>query len=250
MAHLKSAYKKSAEEIPPDIAIGPNIPAVEINGVPTEPDAAISTEPLAASNSEPLTAAAPVPDATNAMRLQIEALRRSAEMQQRYGAQAQLVNAWRRSGVSEPEIEFLLAHPGFVQNRKAAQKALNEVVGAGHERNTPEFFTALESAFSNHMQDKQERKAAKAASEPVPEFFQPPPTPEQDEPGDEPRESIYSAPVSREVPTGGYREPSLNSVRLSIEEKQIASASGISEVEYAKQKLRMLKAQATGELQK
>jgi hypothetical protein len=238
--------EKSPENIPAE----PNIPHVEINGAPAEPDVAISTEPLAASNSEPVAAAASEVTADNAMKLQIEAMRRSAQMQQQHNARAQLIQAWRQSGTSEREIQFLLSHEDFLRHQKAARRAVNQVMSEGHERDSDEFFAALELAFDDQMNNRSERKAAKAASEPVPEFFQPPPIPEQDEPGDEPRESIYSAPVSREVPTGGYREPSLNSVRLSIEEKQIASASGISEVEYAKQKLRMLKAQATGELQK
>jgi hypothetical protein len=238
--------EKPTENIPPEIPAEPNIPAVELNGAPVEPDIAISSEPPQPVNGEQ--PAAPEINADNAMKLQIEAMRRSAELQQRYGAQVQLVNAWRRSGVSEPEIEFLLSHPDFVRHQKVAQRALNQVVGEGHQRNTPEFFTALESAFNDHMQDKQERKIAKAASEPVPEFFQPPPVPEPEPPAQ--RESIYSAPVSREVPTGGYREPSLSSVRLTIDEKQIARNSGISEVEYAKQKLKMLRQQASGEIQK
>jgi hypothetical protein len=57
-----------------------------------------------------------------------------------------------------------------------------------------------------------------------------------------------SAPVSRRE-AGGYREPSLRQIKLTSEEAAIAAASGVSETEYARQKLRMLKAKASGELQ-
>ncbi len=61
--------------------------------------------------------------------------------------------------------------------------------------------------------------------------------------------SIYSAPASREVPTGGYREPSPSQVRLTPEEKETAEASGISATEYAKMKLRLEREKRAGQRQ-
>lgn len=59
---------------------------------------------------------------------------------------------------------------------------------------------------------------------------------------------MYSAPVSRgEV--GGYREPSPSQVRLTVEQKQIAAASGISDVQYAKNLLRLEREKRSGERQ-
>jgi hypothetical protein len=47
--------------------------------------------------------------------------------------------------------------------------------------------------------------------------------------------------------TAGYRESSPRTVKLSPAEQQIAAASGISDIEYAKNKLRMLRERAAGE---
>jgi hypothetical protein len=48
---------------------------------------------------------------------------------------------------------------------------------------------------------------------------------------------------------GGYREPSPRSVKLSPAEQQIAAASGISDIEYARHKLRMEREKRSGERQ-
>ena len=59
---------------------------------------------------------------------------------------------------------------------------------------------------------------------------------------------MYSAPVSRgEV--GGYREPSPSQVRLTLEQKEIARASGISETAYARNLLRLEREKRSGERQ-
>ena len=56
---------------------------------------------------------------------------------------------------------------------------------------------------------------------------------------------IVSAPVSREVPNGGTPR-SRTRVELSPAEKEHARAAGITEAEYAKQKLRLLDLKAEG----
>ena len=63
------------------------------------------------------------------------------------------------------------------------------------------------------------------------------------------RSSLYAAPVSRTAPSGGYREPSAKSVRLSPIEQEIARGLKISDVEYAQGKLRLAREKATGERQ-
>jgi hypothetical protein len=78
------------------------------------------------------------------------------------------------------------------------------------------------------------------AAQPTPAIFQPPPPPD--------RAAIYSAPVSRRD-IGGVREPSPSSVRLSPEEKEIAAVSGLSQVEYARHKLRLEAEKRRGERQ-
>ena len=54
----------------------------------------------------------------------------------------------------------------------------------------------------------------------------------------------YSAPVSRTTPGGGYTRP--GEVTLSPEERQIARASGISDLEYARNKVRLAQEKALG----
>ena len=78
---------------------------------------------------------------------------------------------------------------------------------------------------------------------PTPQFFAPAPAPAR------PATSHFvSAPVNREVPAGGNRTPELNprQMTLSVEENEIAKASEISPVEYARNKMRMLKERAAG----
>lgn len=60
------------------------------------------------------------------------------------------------------------------------------------------------------------------------------------------RASIMSAPVSRESQGSGGQRPSATRITLTKEEKEYAAISGISEVEYAKQKQRLEKEKAAG----
>jgi hypothetical protein len=245
--------EKSPENIPPEIPIEPNIPA---NDAAVEPDAAISTE-AESNGAEPAPVAIEL-TAENALAAQIAALKHSNELQRQHhaammAAQAgqalsreQKLAAWQQQGMHEEELKFLAEHPKMIDRPNITQHAAALALQAGMTRGTPEFLETVRSNFKALTKDNK----AQASPQPVPEFFKPPEV-EPDEPEQSPG-SIYSAPVSRETPSaaGVYREPSPSSVTLSIEEKQIARSSGISETEYARQKLRMLKAQATGELQK
>lgn len=53
------------------------------------------------------------------------------------------------------------------------------------------------------------------------------------------RASMMSAPVSRETPAGNGRRPSTTRVTLTREEKEYAKISGVTEEEYAKNKLKL-----------
>jgi hypothetical protein len=61
--------------------------------------------------------------------------------------------------------------------------------------------------------------------------------------------SIYSAPVSRQV-GGGSVPTSPRSVTLTTAEREAARMSGISEMEYARNKILLMQRQARGEVQK
>jgi hypothetical protein len=253
---LKSAYReKSAENIPPEIPTEPNIPQVEINGMGADPVAEIS-----GATDDDDDGVEPVPtaielNAENALAAQIEALKRSGELQrQRQEAAAmaargqpmsrsQKLDLWTQQGMPPEERAWFEKHPELIDHPQVTAAAALEAERQGHTRGSKSHRKATRNIFNQLI-------GGKASAQPTPEFFQPPAV-EPDEP-DEPRESIFSAPVSRETPSaaGIYREPSPSSVTLTVDEKQIARNSGISEVEYAKQKLKMLRQQATGELQK
>jgi hypothetical protein len=80
----------------------------------------------------------------------------------------------------------------------------------------------------------------------TPPFFKPPPPP-----APRPQHAPVSAPVSRSVPTGGGSRPDWETGRtvLSAEEKEFARLSGVDEITYAKNKLRMQRMKAAGEIQ-
>jgi hypothetical protein len=78
----------------------------------------------------------------------------------------------------------------------------------------------------------------------APEFFRPPPV---REPSRSTPASIVSAPVSRDA-VGMDRPMVPNKIKLSLEEREAARIAGISELEYAKQKIRLLGAKARGEV--
>ena len=90
--------------------------------------------------------------------------------------------------------------------------------------------------------------AGRASGQQTPEFFQlpasPPEQPEQTQ------SAIYSAPVSRQVGSGMGVPTSPRSVTLTAAEREAAAMSGISETQYARNKLLMLQRQARGESQR
>lgn len=60
------------------------------------------------------------------------------------------------------------------------------------------------------------------------------------------RASMMSAPVSREAPTSGGQRQSATRVTLTREEKEFAKISGVSEADYAKQKIKLAEMKSQG----
>lgn len=60
------------------------------------------------------------------------------------------------------------------------------------------------------------------------------------------RASMMSAPVSRETPNSSGQKPSATRVTLTREEKEFAAISGVSEVDYAKNKQKLAEMKAQG----
>jgi hypothetical protein len=189
---------------------------------------------------------------------QLEAVRQAEQLQkQQYShlRPPQTREQWiaavmQQSGTTQAEAEFLLDHPQMMYQPKALSKALADITAQGLQRDdSPEFFQAVKERFGHHVERRQQKAARKASEQPTPEFFQPP-VPPPEPPAEQTQSAIFSAPVSRQVGSGGGYQPSLSSVRLTQEQQQIARASGISDTEYARQKLRMLQAQQAGIIQK
>jgi hypothetical protein len=191
-----------------------------------------------------------------ALKRQYEQIQRAQQIQQQHAQRLQppqtreqwVAALMAQSGTTQAEAEFLLDHPQMMHSPKIMQRTMADIQAAGVQRDdSPEYFQAVESTFNRHLKRKQQKAAAKAAAEPVPEYFQPTPAPpEQPE---QAASSIYSAPVSRQAGGGNY-QPSPSSIRLSREEQEAARMAGISDTEYARNKLKMLRMQQAGQIQK
>jgi hypothetical protein len=195
--------------------------------------------------------AIPTDEAGEALKKQLESLCQSEALQRQRVAQMmqprpmsreEKLSSWRAAGAEEADLQFLEQNPRMVDLDDLTRVAAAQAAEQGHERGTPEHREVTKALFDHHLAQAQQAQPA-ASPAATPAFFQPPePTRSPAAPD---RGSIYSAPVSRTVP--GYREPSPRQVKLTGEEQQIARASGISDVQYAANKLKMLRERAAGE---
>jgi hypothetical protein len=135
-------------------------------------------------------------------------------------------------GLLDAERTWLKSHRELMtDNRKNArlQAAYFDAEDAGHPRGTPEYFDFIEQKLGY--------KKAPARIEPE----------EDDEP--EERTPIVAAPVSRETPSAGTGKPSSTRITLSPLQREAAKNAGISDLEYAKQLIRLQEAKEGGHLQ-
>ena len=253
---LRSRYR---EKIPADEISAPSAPVDDERIQPSETTHIEFTNNKADPSVGIVTDEIPQPDeATLTLQKQIADLKKSEELQRQYALHVAAARAqpptreqklamWRQQGADEGDLEFLEQNPAMVDMHDLTRAASGEAEQQGHERGTPEHREATRAIFHQHLQAQQAQPARPAAADPA-GFFQPPErrhvAPEPASPS-----ALYSAPVSRTAPSGGPSELSPRQVRLSPAEQQIARASGISDVQYAEGKLRMLKAKAAGELQ-
>ena len=162
---------------------------------------------------------------------ELQAAERAAAEHMR--SQQELINSHLRIEKEQPQppefsqrdLEFLGSRPGIEKDQRFVQMAAS-LPSFGIHWNTPDFYRTLEAAFPvEHYrrveQPKPEPDKAPAYAEEVED--QPP----------------VSAPISGEVPSGGRYVPSASSYRLSPEEREIARASNMSEVDYARNRLRL-----------
>jgi len=222
---VKSAYKAKPEPSPVEV----NVAAADI---PTsEAEAQAEAEGAAI------------------LRQQMGALRQATEHQRQQAAEPSLearLDQWRQAGLPEGEISFLRQHPQMADAPELTQAAAHEALAAGHQMGSDQFHSFMRQRFDHHMGEVERRAPAAPPAAQTPEFFaatEPPTTPDPS--------ALVSAPVSRQVPTSGRTyEMAPSQVRLTVEERQIARASGISETQYAANKLRMLRERAEGTRQR
>jgi hypothetical protein len=165
-------------------------------------------------------------DASLAFRKQIEALRESERIQRERASAA--------PPLTKNQASFIQNYPGFLHDRQIAMKALSEAHGQGLIEDSPEFHSAVKSHFERltgkPLQTPSPVIEASPSPTPTTEVFEPP----------EPRSSSFvSAPVSRDVPSSNYDERRPGTIRLSVEEKEMARRLDMSEADYARGLLEM-----------
>jgi hypothetical protein len=251
---IKTAYRtnsqaqfpaeKIAETIPPSEKFALDAePAADAVTVRYEPDA-----PPSAAVTEAVANSVKADEATLRLQHQLAELQHSEQLQrqammtpQQPMSRGQLLQAWKRGGMSEAEERFLAEHPAMIDHHQLTAVAAQRAAQQGHERGSEAHRQATKEIFDQQLARLQAQ--AQPAPQPAPEFFQPPPPPPS-------TANIYSAPVSREVPSGGYREQIPSRVTLSPQELEIAATSKITPTEYARLKLKMLREQASGDRQR
>jgi hypothetical protein len=209
---------------------------------PVEPPPAVEAEfdasppPSPGPLSEPV--APPQDDAAAALQRQINEIKRTEALQREQNdAQVAMLAAQERRQA------WLEATPAAKENVAALNVLHQAALNAGLADTSQEYFSFLENqlatlqrpaaAAANLVNEMQQRAAQVRPQE------QPPrPT----------RLSAahVSAPVSREIPTGAGM-PCSGRITLTLEQREAARMSGISEADYAKQLLKLRELQASGE---
>lgn len=135
--------------------------------------------------------------------------------------------------------DWLRKHPEYATNQRLnikLQAAHWDALDAGHRAFSTEYFEEVEKIIGLR---KVEKSKAEDDDDPIEER-------EVVRPNTETRRTpIVSAPVSREVPSGGAPK-SKTRIYLTKEEVEHARASGITEAEYAKQKQVLAERKANG----
>src|SRR5262249_17624349 len=132
---------------------------------------------------------------------------------------------------------WLAANPKAQQNINALGPMHHAALQAGLLDASDEYFEFMQSQLAALPAETSDMP-----TQPTPKFSAPPAA--------KPPASnkvIVSAPVSRDIPSVSSGKRDSSRVTLSLEEQQIAKASGISLQEYAKQKLRLAQMRASGE---
>jgi hypothetical protein len=193
---------------------------------------AASDTPPTPEPSEQTPKAAAADDASEALKRQIDALNQ-AQTRGQQEAIAQLAANERRQA-------WLASTPGAKERVSQLGAIHHAALQAGLADTSPEYFSFLESqlAMLEHpteaaAQMAQEMQRVARAQEPPAELK---------------RSPVYSAPVSRDVPSvGSGRREISGRVTLTPAEQEMARVAGVTIEEYARQKRKLAQMRASGE---
>lgn len=139
------------------------------------------------------------------------------------------------AAIPESGKVWLRAHPEYMTNQRQNAKIQSlhwDIIDEGHRPFSEGYLESMEI----HLGLKEKPKAA-ATEEP-----------EEDEP--KPRKSVVTqAPPTREVPSPSTGKTSSTKVTLTPEEREVARSSGIDELEYARQKIKLQDLKQNGHYQ-
>jgi hypothetical protein len=249
---MRSRSQAKAVNIP----VEDNKPEIEI-AVPPDSNPAVAAYQKEVEKAD---------EAANALRVQLDALRTSEqiqrqrfehEQQQRLMRAARLqemrpatreekVQAWKEAGLSAQNEAFMWEHPELIDHHEITRVATQEALASGARPDSDDFRHAVKANFDTAMRHL--KAQAEVEHGPSPAFFSPPPPKPTPEPATV-RSALVSAPISREVPDGNRAFSVPTRISLSPDEVAIAKASGITERQYAENKLRMMRMKQTGEIQ-
>jgi hypothetical protein len=174
-------------------------------------------------------------------------LMRQARLQDmRPPSREQKIEAWKQAGLSAANEAFMWEHPELIDHHEVTRYATQEALASGVKPDSDDFRSQVKARFDSAMRRLQAESEVEHG--PTPAFFAPPPPKPASEPAVR-SAAMVSAPVSREIPSHDRAVSIPSRVSLSAEERQIAAASGISDKEYAANKLRMMRMKQTGEIQ-
>jgi hypothetical protein len=133
------------------------------------------------------------------------------------------VESKQENKLPDVAVRYIERHPELLHDPRKNVKLQSlhwEAIDAGNEAYTPPYFEFLDLGLGyKKVEPKVEEQQ---------------------------RTNIVSAPVSREVPSGGTGVRSNGKVTLSAQEREFAKLSGVTEAEYAKQKQMIAEMRANG----
>lgn len=168
-------------------------------------------------------------------KLAMENQAKQPKVQQR-GSEVEDFAAQMRANGYPRSAEWVRNHPEYVTSQRMNQKmiAAHQIaIADGHAADTDDYFSAVEKVLG--ISDTPAKRgdiphddAAELAAKPVSRRA-----------ASEDGAAPPAAPVSRNPPTNGGNRPQV--VRLSAEEREMAALSGLTEQEYARNKLSLKK---------